>query len=136
VCRPVCAWLVFLMLGCAAADRSVPPPVVLPEDPATAVYTDVHPKLRQLGWRATEAFYRDDWRDLGDTAELLTRASNALKQSKSTPPRVQATLTARCDELAAESGKLLAASRTASSEAVGGHLQRIHTLIRELRPEP
>ena len=48
--------LALVVGGCATAERIVPAPVVLPDDGAATPYSELHPKLRQLAWKATEAF--------------------------------------------------------------------------------
>jgi hypothetical protein len=127
--------IALFIIGCATAERSLPAPVVLPEDGATVPYAELHPKLRQLAWKATEAFYRDDWKDLGDTAQQLDKAARLLKAVKDTPARLQAELLPKCDELTKESGHLKEAAAAAAIDRIGVHLQRINNLVRELRPD-
>ena len=127
--------IALLLFGCATAERIVPAPVVLPDDGATATFGELHPKIRQLAWRATEAFYRDDWKDLVETAQNLEKASRLLRTSKEAPLRVQPILMAKCDEMANECIQLREASQAAAIERIGVHLQKINNIVRELRPD-
>jgi len=126
---------IIVVVGCATGDRVAAPPPIIPDDGATISYSDLVGSLRQVAWRATESFYRDDWVTLDDSAASLEKAAKALKQSKNVPPRLQATLVSRCDDLAAESAKVKSAAAARSADLVGGHLQKVHILIRELRPD-
>ncbi len=125
----------FLVIGCATAERIVPAPVVLPNEGETVPFSELHPKLRQLAWKATEAFYRDDWKDLGETAQSLDKAARLLRATKDAPTRLQTTLGPKCDELTKESGQLREATQAAAIDRISDHLQRINNLVRELRPE-
>jgi hypothetical protein len=127
--------IALLIIGCATAERIVPAPVILPEDGAMVSYIELHPKLRQLAWKATEAFYRDDWKDLGETAQGIEKAARLLKTAKETPARLQTDLMPKCDELSKESVQLKEAAQAAAVDRIGIHLQRINNLVRELRPE-
>jgi hypothetical protein len=131
----VCIAAAAILIGCATGDRAAMPPPVIPDDGATVSYADLVGSLRQVAWRATESFYRDDWLTLDDSAASLEKAAKALKQSKNVPPRIQAMLVGRCDDLAAESAKVKTAAAARSADQVGSHLQKVHILIRELRPD-
>lgn len=122
-------------LGCATGDRVVQAPVVLPDDPANVVYGELQPKLRNLAWQATEAYYRDDWKTLGETATTIERAAKLLKSAKSPPVKIEAVLGPTCEKLADEALKLREAADAAASEKVSQHLQQVHNLIRTLRTE-
>jgi hypothetical protein len=127
--------LAVLLAGCATADRVVPAPIVLPAEGTATAFIDMQPKLRQLTWQATEAFYRDDWKTLVDTAKDLDKASRMLKSSTDVPARLQPLLAPKCDELANESAKLAESAQAAAIDPIGIHLQRINNIVRELRPE-
>ena len=116
--------IALLIIGCATAERIVPAPVVLPEDGAAVQFSELHPKLRQLAWKATEAFYRDDWKDLSETAQQLDKAAQLLKSAKDAPARLQTELQQKCNELTKESGQLKEASAAAAIDRIGVHLQR------------
>lgn len=124
-----------VLFGCATGDRASAPPPIIPADGATVNYAELVGSLRQVAWRATESFYRDDWATLDDAAESLEKAATVLKQTKNVPPRIQGVLVSRCDELFAESAKVKSAAAARSADQVGNHLQRVHILIRELRPD-
>lgn len=129
------AGLFLVVVGCATAERIVPAPVILPEDGASVGFAELHPKVRQLAWKATEAYYRDDWKDLGESAAGLEKAARLLKSSKDSPVRLQAVLTSKCEALTLESQQLKDASKAAAVDKIGVHLQRINNLVRELRPD-
>lgn len=128
---------VVVMTGCASADRIAPPPIVLPEDGAPVNFAEFAPTLRRLAWQANEAFYRDDWKELGDAARKLERAAQLLKRAENVPAAMQADFPGRCDALAAESGKLRSSALAdpRSTDAIGGHLQAVHNVIRTIRTE-
>ena len=86
-------------------------------------------------FRSTEAFYRDDWHNLVDTAQGLEKAANLLKTARDPSPRLQAVLQPKCDELAHESSDLRAAAQTAAIDRISTHLQKITNIVRELRPD-
>ncbi|MBX7103104.1 MAG: hypothetical protein K1X57_03435 [Gemmataceae bacterium] len=123
-----------LATGCATADKLSPVPISLPEDAAATSYGDLHPKLRQLAWRATEGYYRDDWKELGETASSIEKAAKLLKSTKDVPARL-VDLPGKCDALTSEATALKAAAAGPTPDAISARLQKIHNLIRELRPE-
>jgi hypothetical protein len=133
--KSVLSCFAIVLIGCATAERIVPAPVILPDDGASVSFVEMHPKLRQLAWKSTEAFYRDDWKDLVETSQGLEKAARLLKASKETPVRLQPTLMSKCDELTNESIQLREASKAAAIDRIGVHLQRINNLVRELRPD-
>jgi hypothetical protein len=124
-----------LFLGCATSERVAPPPVLLPEDGTLVSFAEMHPKLRQLAWTATEAFYRDDWKNLVETAQSLEKAARLLRTSKEAPARLQPILMSKCDDMANESIQLREAAQAAAIDRIGIHLQRINNIVRELRPD-
>lgn len=123
------------VIGCATSERVAPAPVILPDDPGTVVFDELQPKLRTLAWQATEAYYRDDWKSLAETASTIERAGKLLKSSKSPPPKLQATLADHCDKLSQQATQLREAAEVSSADRVSQHLQQVHNLIRTLRPE-
>ncbi len=133
--RLIIAGIAISLFGCASTDRLVPAPVVLPEAGATTNFTDLYPKIRQLAWRATEAFYRDDWKELGEDAQAINKAADLLKTAKEPPTRLVANLGEKCTLLASEAEQLRSAAQAPAPEQISTHLQKVHNLIRELRPE-
>lgn len=127
---------VCIAIGCASAERVVPPSVTLPDDAAVTPYAELYPKLRNLAWKGTEAFYQDDWKELSVTAETLARAAKLLKASRDTPNRLRSDLAGRCDQLTSACMQLRDAAQSPVPDAISGKLQQIHNLIRELRPDP
>lgn len=123
------------IFGCASGERVVQAPVVLPDDPANVVYSDLQPKLRNLAWQATEAYYRDDWKTLSDTATTIERAAKLLKSAKSPPVKIEPILAPTCEKLSEEALKLREAADRAATDQVSQHLQQVHNLIRTLRNE-
>jgi hypothetical protein len=123
-----------LALGCATPDRVIPAPIVIPDDAATTAYSDLYPKVRQLAWRATEAYYRDDWKELSETAQAIEKAARILKGTKDAPARFP-DLAGKCESLAAEAAAVRSAAAVPNPADIGAHLQRVHNLIRELRPD-
>jgi hypothetical protein len=135
VSKPIVFGITILLVGCATSERIVPAPVVLPEEGSMVSFAELHPKLRQLAWKATEAFYRDDWKDLVETSQSLEKAARLLRTSKEAPTRLQPILAAKCDELTNESIQLREASQAAAIDRIGAHLQRINNIVREIRPD-
>lgn len=134
--RTAFAILTCLAVGCATTgDRVAPTVVVVPEDGSGTNYDELLPKLRTLSWQATEAFYRDRWDELEQSAVAIDKAVKALRQTKNVPARVAPDLAARCDELSAECRELKSAVAAKSPEKTSDHLQKIHLLVRELRSE-
>lgn len=123
------------IVGCTSGERVAPPPVILPDDPANVIYSDLQPKLRNLAWQATEAYYRDDWKSLSETATTIERAARLLKSAKSAPPKIEPILGPTCEKLSEEALKLREAADAAASDRVSQHLQQVHNLIRTLRTE-
>ena len=133
--RTCILFFLLLVMGCASGDRVVQAPVILPDDPANVVYSELQPKLRNLAWQATEAYYRDDWKSLSESATTIERAAKLLKSAKSAPVKIEPILGTTCEKLAEESLKLREASDAAASERVSQHLQQVHNLIRTLRTD-
>lgn len=125
-----CVWFV----GCATSERIVPTTIIIPEDAANTTFVDLYPKLRQLAWRSTEAYYRDDWKELSESAQAIEKAARVLRSTKDAPARLT-NLPVKCDALATEAVGLRSAASGPEPEQIGDRLQKIHNLIRELRPD-
>ena len=72
--------------------------------------------------------------ELGETAASIEKAAKLLKSTKDVPARL-VDLSGKCDALASEAAALKAAATGPTPDAISAHLQKIHNLIRELRPD-
>lgn len=125
--------IVIGLCGCRTAERAPLP--ALPDDASNVLYSELLSQTRQWAWKANEAYYRDDWKDLIDTTGELEKAAKLLPQTKSIPAHLTSTLSAKSQTLAADAGKLRDAATARQEMAANEIIQRIHMTIRELRFE-
>ena len=107
----------------------------LPDDATNVPYSELLLHTRQLAWKANESFYRDDWRDLLETAAELDKASKLLPDTKEIPAHLTSTLAAKTQALAGDTDKLRQAAKNKDEVQANEAIQRIHMKIRELRFE-
>jgi hypothetical protein len=128
------ALLVSLVAGCQTAPEQIKIPP-LPAEGQAVGYADVVQRARALATSATEAFYIDKWGDVESAALGLEQTALYLPKATDVPPARRASLDAQLQSLIRESQELREAARKSDEKRTNATLQRIHLLVRELRPE-
>jgi hypothetical protein len=122
---------VVTLLGCRAVERATLQP--LPEVTTPLPFADLVARARLQAMSANEAFYIDQWGEVDAAARGIEQSARFLKQATAVPPTRTGDYVARADALAREASRLGEAARARDANGVSAALQRIHTLVRELR---
>jgi hypothetical protein len=99
-------------------------------------YADLTGRLRHLAMAAHEAYYLDRWDDVEVAARGLEQSARFLNKALAVPPEQSADLGHRSEVLAKDAAELRAAAQARPPDAgrINAVLQRIHNLVRDLRP--
>jgi hypothetical protein len=127
-------WAFVLIAGCQTAPEQIKiPPLPVEGQPVT--YADVVQRARVLATSATEAFYIDKWDEVESAAIGLEQTALYLPKAADVPAARRASLDAQLQALVRDSQELREAARKTDEKRTNSTLQRIHLLVRELRPE-
>ena len=134
--RTTCVGLlaIVLSLGCQTAPEQIKIPP-LPAEGQPVTYSDVVQRARVLATTATEAFYIDKWGEVESAALGLEQTALYLPKSSDIPAARRASVDAQMQSLVRESQELRDAAKKSDEKRTNSTLQRIHLLVRELRPE-
>jgi hypothetical protein len=124
------------LAGCQAPEqvqRQPLPPLI--EDGTPRRYTDLLDRVRYQASYATEAFYKNRWVEVEDTARGLEQSARLLARSEEVPGRQKETLAVVTADLGKEAKQLLDAAHNKDAAAVNGALQRLNLKVRALRLE-
>ena len=134
--RATCLGIVVVLglAGCQTAPEQIKIPP-LPAEGQPIAYADVVQRARVLATTATEAFYIDKWGEVESAALGLEQTALYLPKAADVPPARRASLDAQLQSLIRESQELRDAAKKNDEKRTNATLQRIHLLVRELRPE-
>jgi hypothetical protein len=126
---------VFLLLaaGCQMPPDRLPARV-LPEDSPPLPYAELLTRARLQSTAATEAFYINQWADLEEAARGLAQTARFLAKALEVPEHHKATLLDESERLGKEADRLREAAKNKDDKQVTEVLQKIHLMVRELRP--
>jgi hypothetical protein len=134
--RATCVGLLAIIVfaGCQTAPEQIKIPP-LPAEGQPVTYGDVVQRARVLATSATEAFYIDKWGEVESAALGLEQTALYLPKASDVPAARRASLDAQMQTLVRESQELREAAKKSDEKRTNSTLQRIHLLVRELRPE-
>jgi hypothetical protein len=108
----------------------------LPEDGQVFTYEEILSRARAQAATALEAFFVDNWAELADAARGLEQTARFLPKAVEPPANLAAKLVKESVILHKEALRLIDAANARDVNAANETLQRIHLMIRQLRPEP
>jgi hypothetical protein len=107
---------------------------LLPADRPVPDYSEIYLRTRSQATIALEAFYADQWKELGDAARALEQSATFLPMSGAIPADRAPVVKATAEKLLAESKRLGEAATKKDVTAANETMQRIQLDIRTLRP--
>jgi hypothetical protein len=118
--------------SCTTPEPLAIPP--LPLEGQGVAYGDVLTRLRLQSGAANEAFFTDDYDQLGGRARDIEQTAAVLPKTVDAPKTVQGRLADEATRLTAEARKLFEAARTRNEDQIRDALRKIHSQIRMLPP--
>jgi acyl-CoA reductase-like NAD-dependent aldehyde dehydrogenase len=107
---------------------------LLPADRPVPEYAEIYLRSRSQATIALEAFYADQWKELGDAARALEQSATFLPMSSAIPADRAPIVKKTAEKLLAESKALGEAATAKNVTAANEAMQRIQLDIRTLRP--
>jgi hypothetical protein len=127
--------LTLVFLGCKSAEQAAVEP--LPPGVPPPAYADFFHRTKLQVAAAQDSFYRDNWADVQKAANALQESATVLATYKNeeVPPNLKDQTAKQSKNLADTATILHAACKEQDAQKTTETFQRLHLLIRDLRPE-
>ncbi|MCY2938038.1 MAG: hypothetical protein NTV55_06740 [Planctomycetota bacterium] len=133
-----CVWLTVALLavsGCQAIQESTNL-VPLPENSPPMPYRDLVVRARFQARAADESFYANKWAELEETAKVLQQTSSLVGKATGVPVAREKAIHDTSLLLGQQATVLRGLATAKDEKGTNECMQRINSLVRELRVEP